>query len=396
MKYFKWTGWLINGSLIAVAAVVSLAAPAAHAVQGVTDDEVVIGTHQDLSGPITFWGVPVKNGMQMAVEEINANGGIYGRKLKLVVEDSGYDPKKAVLATQKMLSRDKIFIMAGAMGTPTVLASMPLVLRRGLPHVFPLTAAQQMYEPFDKLKFAMFPPYYHGMRASTKWMVEQKGKKRVCILYQDDEFGLNSYRGVVDQLKAMNMELVAETTYKRGATDYSSQIARLRSADCDLVTLGTIIRETVGAMAEARKIGWDVDFLVCQAGYAPEVVMLGKDVVEGLYGVAFTPIPYYDTANAEVKAWMDRYKAAYQTDANIQAAAGYQVITMTALAMQNAGPKLTVDTFVKGAEKIQNYKDMFGSTPISFGPKRRLASESTFLGQVQNGRWVTVTGILSF
>lgn len=382
--------------LLAIAAVASLAAPGAFAEQGITDDEVVIGTHQDLSGPITFWGVPVKNGMQLAVEEINAKGGIHGRKLRLVVEDSGYDPKKAVLATQKLLSRDEIFVMAGAMGTPTVLASMPLVLRQGLPHVFPLTAAQQMYEPFDKLKFALFPPYYHGMRSSTKWMVEEKGKTRVCILYQDDEFGLNSYRGVVDQLEAMNMELVAETTYKRGATDYSSQIARLRAENCDLVTLGTIIRETVGAMAEARKIGWDVDFLVCQAGYAPEVVLLGKDVVEGLYGVAFTPIPYYDTASDEVKAWMDRYKATYETDANIQAAAGYSVITITALAMENAGRDLTPESFVNGVEQIQNYQDMFGSTPISFGPERRLASESTFLGQVQNGRWVTVTGTLDF
>jgi ABC-type branched-subunit amino acid transport system substrate-binding protein len=253
-----------------------------------------------------------------------------------------------------------------------------------------------MYEPFDKLKFALFPPYYHGMRASTKWMIETKGKKRVCILYQDDEFGLNSYRGVVDQLEAMNMELVAETTYKRGATDYSSQIARLRAEDCDLVTLGTIIRETVGAMAEAKKIGWDVDFMVCQAGYAPEVALLGKDVVEGLYGVAFTPIPYYDTASEEVKAWMDRYKTAYETDANIQAAAGYSVITLTALAMENAGRDLTADSFVAGVEQIQNYQDMFGSTPVSFGPDRRLASESTFLGQIQGGRWVTVTEELSF
>ena len=391
MKRLTLTGWML-----ATATVAAMVSPGAYAVQGVTDKEVVIGTHQDLSGPITFWGVPVRNGMQMAVEEINAKGGIHGRKIKLVVEDSGYDPKKAVLATQKMLTRDEIFMMAGAMGTPTVLASMPLVLRKRLPHVFPLTAAKQMYEPFNKYKFAMVPPYYHGMRASTKWMVEEKSKKRVCILYQDDEFGLNAYRGVVDQLKAMNMELVAETTYKRGATDYSSQIARLKAANCDLVTLGTIIRETVGAMAEARKTGWDVDFLVCQAGYAPEVVLLGKGVVEGLYGVAFTPIPYYDTASDEVKAWMDRYKAAYDIDANIQAATGYQVITLTALAMQNAGRDLTADTFVKGAEQIRNYQDMFGSTPMSFGPKRRLGSTSTFLGQVKNGRWVAVTGSLEF
>src|ERR1043166_5195368 len=79
--------------------------------EGISANEIVIGTHQDLSGPIKVWGGPVSNGMKMAVEQINAAGGINGRKLKLVIEDSGYDPKKAVLATQKMVERDKIFAL---------------------------------------------------------------------------------------------------------------------------------------------------------------------------------------------------------------------------------------------------------------------------------------------
>ena len=73
--------------------------------EGISPTEIVIGTHQDLSGPIKVWGVPVSNGMKMAVEEINAAGGINGRKLKLILEDSGYDPKRAVLASQKMIEQ---------------------------------------------------------------------------------------------------------------------------------------------------------------------------------------------------------------------------------------------------------------------------------------------------
>src|ERR1700733_9400587 len=83
--------------------------------QGISADEIVIGTHQDLSGPIKSWGVPVANGMKMAVDEINASGGVNGRKLRLIVEDSGYDPKKAVLATQKLIEKDKVFTMIGGM-----------------------------------------------------------------------------------------------------------------------------------------------------------------------------------------------------------------------------------------------------------------------------------------
>src|ERR1044072_783654 len=100
---------------LAVSAVALTGLPAAAQTkvtnEGISASEIVIGTHQDLSGPIKGWGVPVANGMKMAGEEINTAGGVQGRKIKLVVEPSGYDPKKAVLASQKLIERDKIFAM---------------------------------------------------------------------------------------------------------------------------------------------------------------------------------------------------------------------------------------------------------------------------------------------
>src|SRR6478735_2769989 len=110
--------------------------------EGISASEIVIGTHQDLSGPIKGWGVPVSNGMKMATEEINAAGGINGRKIKLVVEDSGYDPKRAVLSSQKLIERDKIFAMVGPMGSPTVLAAQDVLFDAGVLQLFPLTAAE--------------------------------------------------------------------------------------------------------------------------------------------------------------------------------------------------------------------------------------------------------------
>ena len=119
--------------------------------EGISASEIVIGTHQDLSGPIKGWGVPVSNGMKMATEEINAAGGVNGRKIRLVVEDSGYDPKKAVLASQKLIERDKIFAMVGAMGSPTVLAAQDILLDAGVLQLFPLTAAEFTFK-FDPPK----------------------------------------------------------------------------------------------------------------------------------------------------------------------------------------------------------------------------------------------------
>jgi len=103
-------------------------------------------------------GGSVANGMKVAVDEINDRGGIEGRKLKLIIEDSGYDPKRAVLATQTLIEKDQVFSMIGAGGSPTVLAAQDIVLDAGVTQLFPLTAAQFTFrfdpnKPQERLKF---------------------------------------------------------------------------------------------------------------------------------------------------------------------------------------------------------------------------------------------------
>ncbi len=100
--------------------------------QGISATEIVVGTHQDLSGPLKTAGVPIANGLKLAADEINAAGGIDGRKIKLVVEDSGYAPKRAVRATPKMIERDKILSPDGALGSPTVMEAQDTLPEAGI------------------------------------------------------------------------------------------------------------------------------------------------------------------------------------------------------------------------------------------------------------------------
>lgn len=264
--------------------------------EGVSANEIVIGTHQDLSGPIKVWGVPVSNGMKMAVEEINAAGGIQGRKIRMILEDNGYDPKKAVLASQKMVERDKIFAMIGPMGSPTVLAAQDILFDAGVLQLFPLTAAEFTFKfdpakPQERLKFNNLLPYVESTRAALKYMVEWKNFQKPCIMHQDDEYGKNVLDGFNQQLTAMKLQPASVTSYKRGASDFSAQVAKMKSDGCDLVVLGTVIRETIGAMTEARKLGWDVTFLGATPTNVLEVPTLGKEAVEGLYAASGFEIP---------------------------------------------------------------------------------------------------------
>jgi branched-chain amino acid transport system substrate-binding protein len=369
--------------------------------EGISPTEIVIGTHQDLSGPIKSWGVPVSNGMKMAVEEINASGGINGRKIKLVLEDSGYDPKKAVLASQKMIERDKIFAMVGPMGSPTVLAAQDILFDAGVLQLFPLTAAEFTFKfdpakPQERLKFNNLLPYIESTRAAVKYMIEAKNSKKPCILYQDDEYGKNVFDGFTQQLTAMKLTPASVTTFKRGASDLSAQIAKMKSDGCDLVLLGTIVRETIGAMGEAKKLGWDVTFLGATPTNVIDVPALGKEAVEGLYAAAAFEIPYEDTAKGKVKDWLVNYKKMFGTDANTQAIIGYNAVETFAFYANKAGKDLTGQKVLDALESGDKFTDIFNSPPTVFSKTNHLASTVTQIQQVKNGRWVLVKDSLMF
>src|SRR5262245_30827895 len=282
----------------------ALAATAAKAQQqGVSKDEIVLGSIQDLSGPIAAFGKQTRLGMLLRVDEINEQGGINGRKIKLLIEDSAYDPKRAVLAAQKLVNQDKIFMMVAHIGTAQNLAAMPVQFEKNIVNFMPVTAAREMYEPFHKLKYSFAVPYYDQMLVMLPRMVKEKSAKKVCAIYQDDEFGLEVVRGAEAGLKTVNMELAEKTTYKRGATDFSSQVARMKAANCDMVVMGTIIRETIGTIGESRKTGFNPTFLASSAGYTELIHKLGGPAMNGLYASMTTQTPYLDEASQPIRFW---------------------------------------------------------------------------------------------
>jgi branched-chain amino acid transport system substrate-binding protein len=378
---------------IAAAAVVlaALVPAAASAQQGVSKNEIVVGSIQDLSGPIAGFGKQVRFGMLLRVDEINEQGGIHGRKLRLIIEDSAYDPKKAVLAAQKLVNQDKIFIMLGHIGTAQNLAAMPVQFEKNVINFFPITAAREMYEPFHRLKYSFAATYYDQIRTALPKLAKDKGAKKVCTMYQDDEFGLEVVRGAEAGLKSIGMELAERTSYKRGATDFSSQVARMKSSGCDLVVLGTIIRETIGAIAESRKTGFSPTFLGSSAAYTDLIHKLGGKPMDGLYATMTVQNPYLDEASQQISFWAKKYKTKFNEDPTVFSVYGYNVVDAFARAAAKAGPNLSTDSFIKAMDAMTFEPDIFGSAPASYSSTKRLGSEQSRLSQIQDGRWKVVS-----
>ena len=359
--------------------------------QGVSKTEITIGSIQDLSGPIAGFGKQVRLGMMLRVDEINEQGGINGRKLKLYVEDSAYDPKKAVLAAQKLVNQDKIFAMIGHIGTAQNLAAMPVQFEKNVINFFPVTAAREMYEPFHRLKYSFAATYYDQMRTVTPRLAKEKGAKKVCTMYQDDEFGLEVMRGAEDGLKAAGMTLAEKTSYKRGATDFSSQIQKMQASGCDFVVLGTIIRETIGAIGTARKLGYSPTFLGSSAAYTDLIHKLGGPAMNGLYATHTSQHPYLDEASQPIRFWANKYKTKFNEDPTVFSVYGYGAVDAFIKAAQKAGPNLSTESFIKTMDTMVIPPDMFGSAEMTFSPQKRLGSNLSRLSQIQDGKWKVVS-----
>ncbi len=379
--------------LLASLALVAFGAQAQKAVppQGVSKDEIVLGSIQDLSGPLAGYGKQARAGMQLRVDEINEQGGINGRKLKLIVEDSGYDPKKAVLAAQKLVNQDKIFMMVAHLGTAHNLAAMPVQFEKNVINFFPITAAREMYEPFHKLKYSFASAYYDQIRIAAPRLVKEKGAKKVCILYQDDEFGEEVLKGAEAGLKTIGVSLAEKTTYKRGATDFSSQVAKLQSSGCDFVVMGTIIRETIGAIATARKLGYNPTFLGSSAAYTDLIHKLGGAAMNGFYATATVQNPYLDDASQAIRFWAAKYKTKFNEDPTVFSIYGYSIVDTFASVARKAGPNLTTESFIKVMDTLVVPPDMFGSAEWTFSPTKRLGSDASRLSQITDGKWKMVS-----
>jgi branched-chain amino acid transport system substrate-binding protein len=365
--------------------------------RGVTKSEIVLGMHTDLSGPAATYGVSSSNAVRMRFDDVNEKGGILGRKIKLIVEDTQYQVPRAVQAGAKLINRDRIFAMVAGLGTPMNNALFKDQLEAGVPNLFPLSAARSMFEPFHRLKFYGAATYVDQVRAGINYFVTKKGKKAICAMYQDTDFGKEVLDGVQMQVDKLKLRLVETTTHKPTDQDFTAQITRLKGAGCDLVVLGTIVRDSIVPYATARKIGWnDVDFLGSAATYDMFVAAAQGGVTEGLHAMGLTDMPYRDTLSPAARQWFDRYKERFKVDPNIGAVYGHVAADLTVTALEKAGPELTVDSFVKSLESIRGYHDIFNGPEVTFGPDKHQGASSSFLAVVKGGRWARLTEPLSF
>jgi branched-chain amino acid transport system substrate-binding protein len=377
------------------AALLGLAVAAGAQARGVTEKEIVIGTHLDLSGPVAAGNAQIRNGMQMRIDEVNEAGGIHGRKVRIVVEDNAGQPQLAVRAMDKLNRSDDVFAIVNAFGSGANAAAVKKAVDAGVLYFAPWAASAviQKISGNSPLLFTTTPDYHVVMHNGVDWMIKKYGSKKVGFIYQEGPLGDLIGVGVKSAMKENKLTLVAEAAYKVGDIDFSSQVARMKAAGADLIVAASLTRETIGIMSEVKKLGWtDVKVLTGNPGRTGTVLDLGKDTVEGLYGVG----PWKAGVDrAESRAWKDKFTKRFTNiEPDESAALAYVNTDWFLKGVEAAGKDLTVEKAAKALQSIgYDDKGLVLLKPVRFD-KNHIDPESTVIDQAQKGKWVTISDLI--
>ena len=378
--------------LTRLAAAATLAAsPLLAQTPGVTDDESLIGGAHDLSGIFAPFSVPAVTAAKVYFDEVNANGGVHGRKITYIVEDHGYQVPKAAQAANKLINRDQVFAMLLNLGTPHNLAMFQMMGPQGVPNVSPITAARQMVEPLEPWKFAGTASYYDAVKAALAYMQENEGTKKVCLMILPTDFGKEIEAAVHELADAGSIELGAEIGHKPDETDFTGALGKVKESGCDTVGVALGISQMINAITTARKLGMDdLKFMLSSAGFHTVVAkgLAQQGVMDGVYSAAGWQDLEARLGEPEVAEWVAKFKEATGEDyPGTGAILGRSGAGVMVAALEAAGPDLTRESFIKAMESL-DFEDPISGNHVDFSAEDHEGADEIFVNRIENGSWV--------
>jgi branched-chain amino acid transport system substrate-binding protein len=367
------------------------ASPAIAQTQGVSDTEIKIGAHHDLSGIFAGFSVPAVKAAQQYFDEINAKGGVHGRKITYIVEDHGYNPSKAVQLVNKLVNSDQVFAMLLSLGTPHNIAAFKIQDPKGIPNVSPLSAARQMLDPPLDLHYAGTASYYDAVRAAVRWMKENEGSSTVCAMYLPTDFGEEIHSGMVDEAKDSGMTYATETTHKPDDADFAGALQKLNEAGCNLVGVALGIKQVITVLGTAKKLGYnDMKFLGSSASFHTAIAKVPGGITEGFFAAAGWQDLEARAGDPEVGAWIKAYTTATgEQFPGTGALLGRSAAELMVRGLEAAGRDLTHASFQAAMESL-NYDDKIAGNTVKMGPGDHLAADEIFISKIEGGSWKTL------
>ena len=386
---------------MAAALTVSMAAltPGAHAdghgVQGVTDTEIVVGSNQDMSGIFAAFGAPAVKAAQMVFDEVNAAGGIHGRKIRFVVEDHAYQMPKAMSGLNKLVNSDKVFAMLLSLGTPMNIAGFKLQDAKNIPNFGPLSAARQMIDPPSPLHFAGTAAYYDQIRLGVPKLAADLGKGKVCTMTLPTDFGKEIVEGAKAAAEANdNIEYVSETTHKPDDADFVGALQKLKGDGCEIIAMALGVRQAITVSGTAKKLGMnDMALINSSAGFHTVMAKVPGGVTEGMYAATGWTDLLSNMDKPETQKFFKTYtEATGEKLPGTGAVLGYSTAQQFVKALEAAGKDLNVESFRKGVYTL-DYDDPITGTRVDYSENDHRGADEVIIAVIKDGNWQEIARI---
>ena len=331
--------------------------------------KIVLGQSAPFTGPAAQLGIQFNRGANVWFDQINAQGGVAGRKIELRKMDDGYEPDRCAANTRKLID-EEVFALFGYIGTPTSLAALPLAKKDLVPFIAPFTGAMSLRDPFSKHVFHMRASYNDETELIVKQMTTLDLKK-VAVFYQNDAYGKAGLDGMVLALSARNLKPVAQVTVERNSVEVEAAVKALVAAAPDAIVQVSAYKSCAAFIRAARKAGfggtfYNVSFVGTQA-LADE---LGKDGA-GVVVTQVVPSPY-NTARPVAREFVEAVKkAGGDAQANFSSMEGYLAAKVFTEGLRRASSP-TRDGLIAGLESINDQS--FGGFTVNFSSTNHVAS----------------------
>jgi branched-chain amino acid transport system substrate-binding protein len=339
-------------------------------VPGVTDTEITIGITGPLSGPAAAWGTIALASAAYA-NHVNQQGGIHGRKLKIVLKDDGYNPGRAVANFNEM--KDSVFAVVGTVGTAVLNANKDLVAEAGLPLIYPLGNVQVFAkQPREKVRtvFQVYPDYADEAEFLVGQAAKQEGVKKLGFFGQNDDYGKQGLDGAKRGIaKNPGVALVGEVFYEVTDRELGTQALKMKDSGAEAILLYSTATHGAGLIKEMAKVGYRPKIFASFTLYDRDTMfrLLG-DLWEGAY---------FDTAIAlRGEPAADRIiDIVTKADPKLKGREGFCVqggadVLILVEGLKRAGKDLTREKFVEAMQTISNYTEEGLVPGITFSPTR--------------------------
>ena len=369
-----------NSLPLVLAALLATGIPAS-AENGVSADKIVFGQATALEGPASALGQGMKMGLEAAFAEVNKAGGVKGRKLELKSVDDGYEPTKSIEAVKKLLEEDKVFAMAGAVGTPTAAATQPIATAAGAPFIGAFTGAEFLREPHKPLVMNIRASYFQETEAMVEHLTKDLGATKIAIMYQDDAFGQAGLAGVKKALDKRQMQLAGEGTFERNTIAVKTALLAIKKVEPHAVIMISPYKPAAEFIKLAKQIKLDVTFVNISFVGSDA---LAKELGPAGAGVVITQVvPFPKDAAIPV---VGRYHAALKaTSADAQpgfvSLEGYLVGRAIIAGLEKVSGDLTRQALLEAVQKAGTLD--LGGFKLTYSSTSNRGSDQVFLTVIQ-------------